>query len=187
MITAVARRGLAPARSRTHHECVPRRLDPAHAVDHADALYRAACALTGSAHEAEDLVQETYARVLARPRVLHSISDRGYLLIALRRTFLDDHRRRRRRPAPAALEDMEVEMADPSTAGRPESALDARELYAAIAALPDGWGEVVAAVDIAGLSYSETARLLDVPEGTVMSRLYRARRRLAAQLDAGLD
>jgi RNA polymerase sigma-70 factor (ECF subfamily) len=181
VIAAVLKTGLAPARHQ--HECVPRTLDPAHAVEHVDALYRAACALTGSAHEAEDLVQETYSRVLAKPRVLHSISDRGYLLIALRRTFLDDHRRKRRRALQTPLDDMEVEIADPSPRGQPQDALDARELYSAIAALPDGWGEVVAAVDIAGLTYSETARLLDVPEGTVMSRLYRARRRLAAQLD----
>jgi RNA polymerase sigma-70 factor (ECF subfamily) len=55
--------------------------------------------------------------------------------------------------------------------------------YAAIAALPDSWRDVIVAVDLAGLSYAETASALRIPLGTVMSRLHRARARLAGALD----
>ena len=63
-------------------------LDPAQLGDHLDRLYRAAWALAGSREDAEDLVQETYARVLSRPRLLRNEDDLGYLLRALRNTFL---------------------------------------------------------------------------------------------------
>ena len=69
-----------------------RTLDPARLGDHLDRLYRAAWALCGSREDAEDLVQETYARVLARPRLLRNDDDLGYLLRALRNTFLTQKR-----------------------------------------------------------------------------------------------
>src|SRR5436189_3545800 len=86
------------------------RLDPQQASDHVDRLFRAAWALCGSREDAEDLVQETYARVLSRPRVLRERDDLGYLLRTLRNTFLDQTRQRRRRPvaAPVPLEDLEL-------------------------------------------------------------------------------
>ena len=74
-----------------------RPLDPARLGDHFDRLYRAAWALSGSREDAEDLVQETYARVLARPRLLRNEDDLGYLLRALRNTFLNEKRSERRR------------------------------------------------------------------------------------------
>ena len=66
-----------------------RELDPQAVGDHLDRLYRAAWALCGSREDAEDLVQETYARVLARSRLLRDPDDLGYLLRTLRNTFLD--------------------------------------------------------------------------------------------------
>jgi RNA polymerase sigma-70 factor, ECF subfamily len=157
-----------------------RELDPARLGDHIDRLYRVARALTGSAHEAEDLVQETYLRVLARPRHLRSQSDVGYLMSALRHTFIEHRRRRRAETVP--LDDLVYDVPDASSATRPERAAAAREVFAAIAALPDGHREVVTAVDVAGLSYREAADVLDVPVGTIMSRLYRARGQLAVRL-----
>ena len=79
-----------------------RQLDPAALGDHVDRLYRAAWALCGSREDAEDLVQETYARLLARPRWLRNEDDLGYLLRALRNTFLNQKRTesRRLRPGP---------------------------------------------------------------------------------------
>jgi DNA-directed RNA polymerase specialized sigma24 family protein len=62
-------------------------LDPARLPDHVDALYRAAWALCGSPHDAEDLVQTTFAHVLRRPRIIRSGNERGYLLRALRNTY----------------------------------------------------------------------------------------------------
>ena len=75
-----------------------RTLDPKSLSQHIDRLYRAAWALCGSREDAEDLVQETFARVLRRPRLLHSEDDIGYLLRVLRNTFLSGRRAAARRP-----------------------------------------------------------------------------------------
>src|SRR5512133_27458 len=128
-----------------------RTLDPAHLGDHLDRLYRAAWALCGSRDDAEDLVQETYARVLAKPRLLRNEDD----LVA------DPHAR------------------------NPEAAVEAGELYAAIASLPDDFRDVLVAVDVTGLSYKEAARALRIREGTVMSRLYRARQQVIRRIEGG--
>ena len=82
-----------------------RPLDPAQLGDHLDRLYRAAWALAGSREDAEDLVQETYARVLSRPRLLRNEDDLGYLLRALRNTFLTKKRTESRRLRPGPLPD----------------------------------------------------------------------------------
>jgi RNA polymerase sigma-70 factor, ECF subfamily len=159
-----------------------RPLVPARLGDHLDRLYRAAWALCGSREDAEDLVQETYARVLARPRLLRSEDDLGYLLRALRNTFLSQKRAESRRLRPDALPDALELVADPH-AVRAEAAVEAGELYAAVAALPDDFRDVLVAVDVAGLSYKEAARALRVREGTVMSRLYRARQQVIRRLE----
>jgi RNA polymerase sigma-70 factor, ECF subfamily len=158
---------------------VGRELDPAAAGDHLDRLYRAAWALCGSREDAEDLVQETYARVLARPRLLRERDDLGYLLRTLRNTFLDQMRQRSRRPVAAAVALDDIELVDPREDLRPEHAIETHELFAAIAALPPDFRDVLVAVDVAGLSYKETAAALRIRTGTVMSRLYRARERVA--------
>jgi RNA polymerase sigma-70 factor (ECF subfamily) len=159
----------------------PRRLDPERAVEHLPRLYRAARAWVRSREEAEDLVQETYARVLARPRFLRGEDELGYLLRALRNTLVSQRRAQSRRPQTAPL----VEEAAPS--GRrgedPPAAAEIHEVYAAIDELPEEFRDALVAVDIAGLSYGEAARALDVPEGTVTSRLFRARDRVARRLE----
>ena len=159
-----------------------RTLDPARLGDHLDRLYRAAWALCGSREEAEDLVQETYARVLARPRFLRREDDLGYLLRALRNTFLTQRRNESRRLRPGPLPDELDLVADPH-ARDPHAALEASELYAAIAALPTDFRDVLVAVDVTGLSYKEAAGALRIPEGTVMSRLYRGRQQLARSIE----
>jgi len=151
-----------------------RLLDSGRLGDHLDRLYRAAWALSGSREDAEDLVQETYASVLARPRLLRNEDDLGYLLRALRNTFLNQKRSQSRRLRPAPLPD-QLDLVPDAQARRPEAALEAAEVFAAIAALPDDFRDVLVAVDIVGLSYKEAARALRIREGTVMSRLYRAR------------
>src|SRR5947207_6398273 len=83
----------------------PRRLDPDRAVDHLPRLYRAARAWTRSREEAEDLVQETYAQVLARPRMIRGEDELGYLLRALRNTLISQRRAERRRPVTTELVD----------------------------------------------------------------------------------
>jgi RNA polymerase sigma-70 factor, ECF subfamily len=161
-----------------------RTLDPARLGDHLDRLYRAAWALCGSREEAEDLVQETYARLLARPRLLRNEDDLGYLLRALRNTFLNQKRTESRRLRPGPLPEQLELVADPR-ALQPQDALEASELYAAIAALPEDFRDVLVAVDVTGLSYKEAARALRIREGTVMSRLYRARQQVVRRIEGG--
>jgi RNA polymerase sigma-70 factor (ECF subfamily) len=163
-----------------------RTLDPARLGDHLDRLYRSAWALTGSREDAEDLVQETYARVLARPRMLRNDDDLGYLLRALRNTFFSRLKTERRRLRPGPLPDQLDIVADPR-ARDPQAAVEAAELYAAVAALPEDFRDVLVAVDITGLSYKEAARALRIREGTVMSRLYRARRLVVRQVEGSSD
>jgi RNA polymerase sigma-70 factor, ECF subfamily len=161
-----------------------RTLDPDRLGDHLDRLYRAAWALCGSREDAEDLVQDTYARVLSRPRFLRNEDDLGYLLRALRNTFLTRRRTESRRLRPGPLPEQVDLVADPQ-ARDPQAALEAGELYAAVAALPDDFRDVLVAVDVAGLSYAEAARALRIREGTVMSRLYRARQQVVRRLEGG--
>jgi RNA polymerase sigma-70 factor, ECF subfamily len=157
-----------------------RRLDPDRVAEHLPRLYRAARAWTRSREEAEDLVQETYARVLARPRLLRNEDELGYLLRSLRNTLISQRRAQGRRP-------VTTELVDEATVGTrasddPAQAVEIHQVYAAIAQLPDEFKDALVAVDIAGLSYPEAARSLGVPEGTLTSRLFRARDRVARLL-----
>jgi RNA polymerase sigma-70 factor (ECF subfamily) len=159
-----------------------RTLDPARLGDHLDRLYRAAWAFCGSREDAEDLVQETFARVLARPRLLRREDDLGYLLRALRNTFLNQRRKERRRPRSDPVPDELDLVADPQ-AVQPDLVFEAGEVYAAVAELPGDFRDVLVAVDITGLSYREAARALRIREGTVMSRLYRARQQVVRRVE----
>jgi RNA polymerase sigma-70 factor (ECF subfamily) len=154
-----------------------RQLDPAGLGDHLDRLYRTALALCGSPDDAEDLVQETYARVLARPRWLRNEDDLAYLLQALRHTFVSQRRAAARRPRAFPLVEEHTVMDHRSL--MPDEAAEARLVYEVIAALPDDLRDVLVAVDVAGLSYREAARTLGVPEATVGTRLFRARQYVA--------
>lgn len=158
-----------------------RRLDPESLGDHIDRLYRAAWGLCGSREEAEDLVQETFARVLRKPRLLHADDDVGYLLRVLRNTFISQRRAAGRRPATTALPD-DLDMLEDRGAVLPESRIESRELYAAISALPDDFRDALVAIDVVGLSYREAARALRVREATITTRLHRARQRVAKAL-----
>jgi RNA polymerase sigma-70 factor (ECF subfamily) len=158
-----------------------RTLDPQSLSQHVDRLYRAAWALCGSREDAEDLVQETFARVLSRPRVLQGDDELYYLLRVLRNTFLTSRRTASRRPVTVAtLED--VVAADPQPMGQPERALEMQEVYATIAALPEDFRLVLVAVDVLGLSYREAARALRVREATITTRLFRARKQVTERL-----
>jgi RNA polymerase sigma-70 factor (ECF subfamily) len=160
-------------------ESQPRLLDPQRLGDHLDRLYRAAWGLTGSREDAEDLVQDTYARVLKRPRLLRSDDDLGYLLRVLRNTYFSSHRAAKRRLSADPLPD-ELDRLEDRSARHPEQELNARELYAEIAALPPDFRDALVAIDLLGLSYREAAHTLRVREATITTRLYRARLKLAA-------
>jgi RNA polymerase sigma-70 factor, ECF subfamily len=158
-----------------------RPLDPESLGDHLDRLFRAAWALCGSRADAEDLVQETYLRVLARPRVIRREDDLAYLMRALRNTFLAGRRRASVREPPLPL-DEGLDRAPASASPAPDEVVEQRRVYEAIAALPDEFRDALVAVDVTGLSYREAARALRVPEGTVTSRLSRAREQVTRTL-----
>jgi RNA polymerase sigma-70 factor (ECF subfamily) len=170
-----ARQGIRPASA-------SRTLDPERLGDHLDRLYRAAWGLCGSREDAEDLVQETYARVLRKPRLLRSDEDLGYLLRVLRNTYFSAQRTAKRRLRPDPLPE-ELDLVEDRRAVSPHQALEASELYALIAELPETFRESLVAVDLLGLSYREAARALRVREATITTRLHRARLRLADALD----
>ena len=105
--------------------------------DHLDRLYRAAWALCGSREDAEDLVQETYTRVLSKRRMIGRKEDTlPYLLAVLRNTYVSSLRKRDRRPRTSPLEESEERLAS-SAAASPMTQLAAREVFSAIAALPE--------------------------------------------------
>src|SRR5438067_7473815 len=146
--------------------------------------------LTGSPHDAEDVVQEACIRALAGIDTYAGGSPRAWLLAIVRNTcftWLAKHR-----PKSLVLAGDAAEAAEMGDAGlneaepTPEAQLiakaDTEAIGAAIAALPNPFREVVILRDINGLSYREIASMIGVPIGTVMSRLARARGQLATQL-----
>jgi RNA polymerase sigma-70 factor, ECF subfamily len=167
----------ASAQRRAGTVAAPHVLDANGLGDHLDRLYRAALGLTGSPADAEDLVQDVCVRVLAKPRLVSGDDDLGYLLRVLRNTFISNRRTAARRPAMATAPE-DLERFEATKIADPERAFEARQLYAQIAELPDHQRDVLVAVDLLGLSYKEAAESLDVPTGTIMSRLYRARQSL---------
>ena len=152
-----------------------RELDPNKLGDHLDRLYRAAWALTGSREDAEDLVQDTFAKILTRPRFLRGEEDLWYLMRTLKNVFLSQRRTLAARSTSVQL-DEEVDPIEAPASVQPDQAAEAREVYAAISDLPDGLREALIAIDIVGLSYEEAAKSLRVRQGTITSRLFRARR-----------
>jgi RNA polymerase sigma-70 factor (ECF subfamily) len=158
-----------------------RELDPNRLGDHLDRLYRAAWALTGSREDAEDLVQDTFAKILTRPRFLRGEEDLWYLLRTLKNVFLSQRRTLAAR-TPSVMLDEEIDPVEAPSSVQPDQAAEAREVYAAISELPDDMREALVAIDVMGLSYEEASKALKVRQGTITSRLFRARQRVATQL-----
>ena len=161
---------------------VPRRLDPERAGDYIDRLYRAAWALVGNPHDAEDLVQDTYAHILTRPRFLRRDDDLAYLLQTLRNVHANRLRTLSRRPRTADLE-AQAEPISNRTSWQPEAAFEAHALFRVISTLPPDARDAVIAIDVLGLSYQEAAKAFGIPEATIATRLHRARRRVVEQVD----
>lgn len=145
-------------------------------------LRRYARALAGDAQEADDLVQDCLERAWARSHLFRAGSDaRRWLFTILHNLFLNRLRDRGRQPAEAPLE----ESAHPAAVAQ-EGGLVVRDLERALAALAPEQREVVLLVGLEGMSYEEVARVLGVPQGTVMSRLHRGRERLRGLMAGGL-
>jgi RNA polymerase sigma-70 factor, ECF subfamily len=158
-----------------------RQLDPEALGDHVDRLYRAARGLCRSREEAEDLVQETFAQVLRKPRILRSEDDLGYLLRVLRNTFISTRRAAARRPQATAPPEA-LDVIEDRSSAQPEARIEAEEVYRAISELPDDFRDAVVAIDLIGLSYREASKSLGVREATITTRLHRGRQRIARAL-----
>lgn len=154
----------------------PRFLDPERLGDHLDHMFRAAWALSGSRHDAEDLVQDTLLKVLRRPRWIRDGNERGYLLRALRNTHASAYRTAARRPATRQFFEHDA----PATT---DSDASAREIMEAIASAPALYRDAVIAVDVLGLSYREAADSLGSRESTITTRLHRGRQHVARALE----
>jgi len=133
--------------------------------------------MCGSRHDAEDLVQETFAQVLQRPRWIRNHNEIGYLMRALRNTYASRYRLASSRSVTREL------FEDDAVTGDGDR-FSARELMEAIASAPPLYRDAVIAVDLLGLSYREAAKSLRTREATITTRLHRGRQHVALALSA---
>ena len=147
-------------------------------------LRRLARALTGSRDDADDLVQATVERALSR-RSQWQEGTRldSWTFTMMRNAWIDETRARKRKPTRPAEPEALARVADPAVAP-PEVRMQARRVEQALATLPDQQRIAVALVLVEGLSYAEAAKVLDIPVGTLTSRLGRGRQAILEYLDA---
>lgn len=168
----------APHRCPPMHDADPR----AQIVSLLPRLRRFACGLTHDPPLADDLVQAACLKALERwDQWQAGTSLASWMFRIVQTTWIDDYRSRQRRPEDTPIEDLPDAVGED---GRElvERRSELRAVRQAIAALPDDQRAVLMLVTVDGLSYQETAEALGIPMGTVMSRLSRARIRLANQL-----
>jgi RNA polymerase sigma-70 factor, ECF subfamily len=165
------------------------------AISYIDSLYRTALRMTGNPADAEDLVQETYLRAF------RSISQfkpgtnlRAWLFKIQTNSFINDYRKRSRRPRSTSLDDVEeyylyshlvesgIQPAQSVTEDDILAQIDDADVFQALDELPENFRQVVLLADVEGFAYREIADIMEIPVGTVMSRLHRARRRLRDHL-----
>jgi len=158
----------------------------------ADQVYRVARRLVRSPEEAEDLVQETYARAFrAWKQYTPGTNLRAWLLRILTNLNLDRGRKLQRTPDLQPLEEGDYYLANRMAESAGEGALEQDRvverlsqdsIVEALSSLPHDFRDVVVLVDIGDFSYADAAQILDIPLGTVMSRLHRGRRLLKQRL-----
>jgi RNA polymerase sigma-70 factor, ECF subfamily len=157
----------------------------------ADQVYRVARHLASSRDEAEDLVQETYARAFRSWRSYTPGTNlRAWLLRILTNLNIDRGRRSQRAPQTTALEANDYYLYDKlaesdgseSDEDRVVERLSQDDIVTALSAVPHDFRDVIVLVDIGDFSYQDAANILDIPIGTVMSRLHRGRRILKREL-----
>ena len=156
----------------------------------ADQVYRVARGLSRSKEEAEDLMQETYARAFRSWRSFTPGTNlRAWLLRILTNLNIDRGRRAQRTPDQQPLEESDYFLYNQLEAASGETEeqrvlerLSQDHVAEALSAVPHDLRDVVVLVDIGDFSYAEAAQILDVPIGTVMSRLHRGRRILKKEL-----
>lgn len=158
------------------------------ALPHLDAVFRFATMLCGDPVHADDLVQETMLRAFRSwHRFRSGTNARAWLFTILRNVFISDYRRNRRKDQTVDLSDVEeITFVEPMEGKDPEARLLHRlvddEVVECIAKLPDVYRATLLLSDVEDLSYEEVAEVLDLPLGTVKSRLFRARQILQRQL-----
>ena len=157
----------------------------------ADQVYRVARHLAPSKDEAEDLVQETYVRAFRSWKSYTPWTNlRAWLLRILTNLNIDRGRRSQRAPQTTALEANDYylydKLADSDGGAGDEERVVERlsqdDIVSALAAVPHDFRDVIVLVDIGDFSYQDAANILDIPIGTVMSRLHRGRRILKREL-----
>src|SRR5947209_17150781 len=178
-----ARRVATEARNRVRFE--------EEALALADQVYRVARRLVSTREEAEDLVQETYARAFRSWRSFQPGTNlRAWLLRILTNLNIDRGRRKQRAPQTTPLEANDYylydKLAETDGAATDEERVVERlsqdDIVSALAAVPHDFRDVIVLVDIGDFSYQDAANILDIPIGTVMSRLHRGRRILKREL-----
>ncbi len=171
------------------------------AMEYMGSLYSAALRMTRNPADAEDLVQETYLKAY---RAFGSFKEgtnlKAWLYRILTNTFINSYRARKRRPEQTDIDDVEdlylyrrLGGLEAVSAGRSaeEEVLEhftEGDVKAAVEALPEQFRMAVLLADVEGFSYKEIADILDIPIGTVMSRLHRGRKALQKTLhDFGME
>ena len=157
-----------------------------------DQVYRVARRLVSTREEAEDLVQDTYARAFRSWRSYTPGTNlRAWLLRILTNLNIDRARRNQRRPETQPLEEGDYFLYNKLEESTTDQNLDERRVVErlsqegvvqALSAVPHDFRDVIVLVDIGDFSYQEAAQILDIPIGTVMSRLHRGRRVLKSEL-----
>jgi RNA polymerase sigma-70 factor, ECF subfamily len=164
------------------------------ALSFLDALYRTGLRMTRSEAEAEDLVQETYIRAFRfRHQFTPGTNLKAWLFRILTNTFINQYRRKAARPETTELDDVEEsilyrhmrDVSPGSSSPNPEAELIdntlSSEVKEALEALPEKFRTTLL-LDVEGFSYKEIAEMLEIPIGTVMSRLHRGRKFLQKRL-----
>ena len=158
-----------------------------------DALYNTAYRMTRNAEDAEDLVQETYLKAYRYyDKFTEGTNLKAWLFRILKNTFINSYRKKQSEPHRSAFNDIEdsfeSQISSEAQGRLPspeedilENVLD-EDVQRALDELPEDYRMVVLLADLEGFSYQEIADILDIPPGTVMSRLYRARRRLENEM-----
>src|SRR5918992_2622478 len=160
------------------------------ALDLADQVFRVARGLVNSKEEAEDLVQDTYARAFrSRRSFTPGTNLRAWLLRILTNLNIDRGRREQRAPATQPMEEGDYflynKLEEAGGSNDEEQVVDRLSqegVVQALSAVPHDFRDVIVLVDIGDFSYQEAAQILDIPIGTVMSRLHRGRRVLKREL-----
>lgn len=146
------------------------------------ALRRYAYALARDHDAADDLVQDALERAISRWHLRRAEGDlRAWLFTILRNLYISAQRARQRRGTSVELDERLI----PAGTAQQDSALEAQDVLAAIDQLPEEQKSLLLLIGVEDFSYEEAARTLDLPLGTVMSRLSRARARVRSILETG--